>query len=152
MYEQQLVRRGRKKTRIIKTGIAFPYNILMELDEVIRRLGIPNRSKAVVEATMRYIADNTWVYEDGIVVGALSIIYDDSKKNIQAKLLEIKNMYSHNINATINLSIDDDKLIDVWIVKGPVKIIKRLIESIERINGVYTLRSMIIHKSPGNRE
>ncbi len=135
---------------MIKTGIAFPYNVLMELDEVIRKLGVPNRSKAVVEATMRYIADNVWVYEDGIVVGALSIIYDDSKKNIQAKLLEIKNTYSHNINAAINLSIDDDKLIDVWIVKGPVKIVKRLIESIERINGVYTLRAMIIHKPPTN--
>ena len=151
MYEQQLVRR-RKKPKMIKTGIAFPYNVLMELDEVIRKLGIPNRSKAVVEATMRYIADNVWVYEDGIVVGALSIIYDDSKKNIQTKLLEIKNMYSHNINAAINLSIDEDKSIDVWIVKGPVKIIKRLIESIERINGVYTLRSMIIHKPPTNSE
>ena len=137
---------------MIKTGIAFPYNVLMELDEVIRKLGVPNRSKAVVEATMRYIADNVWVYEDGIVVGALSIIYDDSKKNIQTKLLEIKNTYSHNINAAINLSIDDDKSIDVWIVKGPVKIIKRLIESIERINGVYTLRSMIIHKLPTNSE
>ncbi len=131
---------------MVKTGIAFPYNVLSELDEVIRRLGVPNRSKAVVEATMRYIADNIWIYEDGIVVGALSIIYDSSKKNIQAKLLEIKNMYSHNINAIINLSIDDDKSIDVWIVKGSIRVIKRLIESIERINGVYTLRTIVIHK------
>ncbi len=135
---------------MIKTGIAFPYNVLMELDEVIRKLGIPNRSKAVVEATMKYIADNVWVYEDGMVVGALSIIYDDSRKNIQEKLLEIKNMYSHSINAAINLSLDDDKSIDVWIVKGPVKIVKRLIESLERINGVYTLRSMITHKPSKN--
>ncbi len=144
------MRKRRKKTKMIKTGIAFPYNVLMELDEVIRKLGIPNRSKAVVEATMKYIADNVWVYEDGMVVGALSIIYDDSRKNIQEKLLEIKNMYSHSINAAINLSLDDDKSIDVWIVKGPVKIVKRLIESLERINGVYTLRSMITHKPSKN--
>ncbi len=144
------MRKRRKRTKMIKTGIAFPYNVLMELDEVIRKLGIPNRSKAVVEATMKYIADNVWVYEDGMVVGALSIIYDDSRKNIQEKLLEIKNMYSHSINAAINLSLDDDKSIDVWIVKGPVKIVKRLIESLERINGVYTLRSMITHKPSKN--
>ncbi len=146
MYEQVATRKRKKRNRIIKAGIAFPYNVLLELDEVVRRLGVPNRSKAVVEATMKYIAENMWVYEDGIVAGALSIIYDDTNKNIQTKLLEIRNMYSYNISAVVSLALDSSRSIDVWVVKGPVRIVKRLIESIERINGIYVLRTIVMHK------
>ena len=142
---QQVITR-KKKNRIVKAGIAFPREVLVELDKVVRELGIPNRSKAVVEATMRYIADNLWVYNKGLVAGALSIIYDDTNRNTQTKLLEIRNMYSYNINAAINLPLDDNKSIEVWIVKGSTETIKRLIESVEKIGGVYMLRAMIVYE------
>ncbi len=129
--------------RIVKTGIAFPRDILMKFDDVARRMGIPNRSKAVVEAAMKFISDNMWVYSSGIVVGALNIMYKDSDKSIQMKLLEIRNRFPYNINAMVKIALDDDRLMDIWLVRGDVKSIKRLIESIERLNGVYILRSIV---------
>lgn len=128
----------------MKTGIAFPYDILLKFDDIARRMGIPNRSKAVVEAAMKFISDNIWVYGNGFIVGALSIVHRDSDKSIQMKMLEIRNKFSYSINATVKIALDNDKLMDIWLVRGDVRTIKKLIESLERLNGVHVLRSILM--------
>ncbi len=144
-----LVMRGviRRREKIVKAGIAFPRDVLMKLDEITRRLGIPNRSKAVVEAIMGYISEKAWVYENSMVVGALCVIYDDTKLATPSKLLDVRNMFSHTVNMILHLPLDNKKSMDIWIVEGSVAIVRKLVEALERVKGVYMVRTIISKKS-----
>jgi len=65
-------------TKIIRVGVTFPPDLLRNFDEMIRKIGYENRSKAVQDAVKMFVSERKWLQEEkGIQAGVLMMLYDN---------------------------------------------------------------------------
>ncbi|MEM2250025.1 MAG: hypothetical protein QXP16_04935, partial [Candidatus Bathyarchaeia archaeon] len=54
-----------KKTgKIVRVSVTFPPDLLKDFDEVTRKMGYENRSKAVQDAVRLFISERRWLHEE----------------------------------------------------------------------------------------
>ncbi|MGC9345919.1 MAG: CopG family ribbon-helix-helix protein, partial [Candidatus Bathyarchaeales archaeon] len=61
--------------RIIRVGVTFPPDLLKDFDEIIRKMGYENRSKAVQDAVRMFVSEKKWLQEEkGMHAGVLMML------------------------------------------------------------------------------
>ena len=50
--------------KITRVSVTFPPELLKDFDEVIKRMGYENRSKAVQDAVRMFISERKWLQEE----------------------------------------------------------------------------------------
>lgn len=124
-------------SKVVKTGIAFRKDILSKLERYMRAVGLKNRSKIVSEALELYLAERSLSINMGEVGGAILIYYNH--KAVE-DLTELQHKYINLIVSSTHMHIDQDNCIEVILVKGNVKNVKKLVIELENIREMKALR------------
>jgi len=127
---------------IKRTGISLPEEVLDQIDRLISKLNIPSRSRAISEAIMRYVTDWSWLLEEEEknVMGALTILYDHTARDIMGRLTKIQHHYLDEIVTSVHVHVTHDTCLEVIIVKGAISRIRALVNEFEKISGIKCVR------------
>jgi len=124
----------------VKTGISFRKDILDDLENYMKSLGIKSRSKIVNEAVGMYLADRAVLMGKGIVGGAVLIYYDHEVREIRENLTHVQHDFMDVIISNTHAHIDKRHCIEAILVKGRIERIKELIKALESLHGLKELR------------
>lgn len=127
--------------KIVKTGVSLPSSLLSELDSIVNELNLPSRSYALRRAVMDYISEREWIKgEEGVLAGAISVLYDHTVHEISDKLIEVQHKFLDIIKSTVHVHVDEKRCLEVILVQGKVKRIKELAKFLEAQKGLIFIK------------
>ncbi|MBC7129999.1 nickel-responsive transcriptional regulator NikR [Candidatus Bathyarchaeota archaeon] len=130
---------------IIRISVTFPPDLLEEFDEVIKKMGYENRSKAVQDAVRLFISERKWLQEEeGTQAGVLMLLYDHEVRGVEETLTDVQHHYADIISSTMHIHLTERDCLEAIAVKGEAKDIRRLSDELSSKRGVKLLKTMIV--------
>jgi CopG family nickel-responsive transcriptional regulator len=114
--------------------------LLGEFDETTSDIGY-SRSTAIQVAMRDFLTEHKWsTEEEGVVAGAVTMIYDHHVKGLGNTLTGIQHDFLDVISSTTHVHLDHDNCLEILAVKGDIKRIKELTQSLRVTRGVKQLK------------
>jgi CopG family nickel-responsive transcriptional regulator len=128
--------KGVKMADLSRFGVSIENSMLKKFDIIIRRKKYANRSKAICDLIRNMIVENEWEGGKTESIGTINIVYDHHKKGLSNLLNHIQHDYHDLIVADTHVHLDHDNCLDVIIVKGKTKMIRRIADELISAKGV----------------
>ncbi len=121
--------------QVKRFGVSLEEDILKELDKFVYKHSFPNRSQAI-----RYFVKSSLVLDkvdnNKIVAGAIVIVYDHHKRELNNKLMHVQHDYHDLILSTQHVHLDHDLCLETIAVKGNAKKLRELADMIIGTKGI----------------
>ncbi len=124
---------------VSRFSVSVDPELLDEFDRVISSQG-HNRSTAVQIAMRDFLTEHKWKDEKGVVVGALTMMYDHHTSGLSVSLNELQHDYFDIISSTIHVHMDHDNCLEILAVKGDASRIKDLSNALSVIRGIKQIK------------
>ena len=132
------------KKGVSRISISLPPDLLDEFDKTIKQMGY-DRSKAIQASIRNFLTENKWMHEEkGIVMGALTMIYDHEVKGLEESLTDAEHHYSNIISSSMHIHLDERNCLEIIAVKGKVESIRDLAQKLMSKRGVKQIRLAIV--------
>ncbi len=120
-----------------RVGVSFEPDLLKKFDAFIKKRGYTNRSEAIRDLVRKYmIEEDIKTEENEEIIGTLTILYDHDIGDVSNRLLHLQHHHHSEILYTTHVHIDEHRCLEVIVVKGKVKKVKKLADNIIAIRGV----------------
>lgn len=126
--------------KITRKGIAFEPKELKDFDLLIKKKGYNNRSEALRDLIRKELNEQNIRDPEKIVKASLTMVFDHHKHDLQHELTHKQHDNAKLIRSTIHVHIDEDNCMEVLILDGKVKEIKKFADSMLATKGVMNGR------------
>ncbi|MEO3993848.1 MAG: nickel-responsive transcriptional regulator NikR [Desulfurococcaceae archaeon TW002] len=126
-----------------KFGIYVPDELMRELEDCMKSLGIKNKSLVLREALRLFISEHKWRAGDSIL-GVISVIYDHEVRGVDSELTDIQHDYLNEIISALHIHIDHRNCMLVLALKGNSERVKSLLARIIKLKGVKLVRPVLM--------
>ena len=131
--------------RVERTSFSVSPALLSRFDDVIRRMGYEDRSRALQTAMTNFITEYTWATEKGKAgVGAILFTYSHRPHGLQESLVDVQHQYREVVNSTTHIHLDESRCLEIISVKGQTARIQNLASRLMKTRGVTQLRLSVV--------
>ncbi|MFW6450207.1 MAG: nickel-responsive transcriptional regulator NikR [Nanoarchaeota archaeon] len=120
---------------VVRRGIAFDTEQLKEFDKLIENRGYKNRSEAIRDIIRKELIEEHISSPEKRMMASLTIVFDHHKHDIQHQLTH-KQHETNLIKSTLHIHLNHDDCMEVLILDGKVKDIKKFSDQILATKGV----------------
>jgi CopG family transcriptional regulator, nickel-responsive regulator len=121
---------------VVRFGVSLERETMDELDRYVKVNSFPNRSQAIRNLIEKYAVEQKWQCNNQ-VAGAIVIVYDHHKRNIDQELNEIQHNYHHLILSTQHVHLNHETCLETIVVKGIASELTELADKIITLKGIY---------------
>jgi CopG family nickel-responsive transcriptional regulator len=119
--------------------------LLRRFDDVIRRMGYEDRSRALQIAMTNFITEYTWTVEKGRAgVGAILFTYSHRRHGLQEALVNIQHRFRDVVNSTTHIHLDESRCLEIISVRGQTSRIQELARKLMKTRGVTQLKLSVV--------
>lgn len=119
-----------------RIGIAIDSDLLHRFDNFIARQGYTNRSEAFRDLIRDRLVNVAVQSPNAQVVGTVTLIYDHHSRLLPNKLMDLQHDYHDLIIATTHAHLDHHTCLEVIVVKGESKRVRKLADLLIGAKGV----------------
>jgi CopG family nickel-responsive transcriptional regulator len=119
-----------------RIGVAIDSELLEKFDRLIAARGYTNRSEAFRDLIRDELVEQTWESPDSQVVGTVTLVYDHHVRMLNEKLTDIQHDYHHSILSTLHVHLDHDHCLEVLVVRGKSKEVRKVADVLISTKGV----------------
>src|SRR5271157_5232364 len=119
-----------------RIGVAIDSELLDKFDRLIAARGYTNRSEAFRDLILDELVEQTWESPDSQVVGTVTLVYDHHVRMLNEKLTDIQHDYHHSILSTLHVHLDHDHCLEVLVVRGKSKEVRKVADVLISTKGV----------------
>jgi CopG family transcriptional regulator, nickel-responsive regulator len=116
-------------------GVSLEEDLLESLDKLVKSHHFPNRSQAI-----RYLIKDSLLEDkqdkNAMVAGAIVIVYDHHKRELNNKLMHIQHDYHDLILSSQHVHLEHDLCLETIAVKGKAQMLARLADKIIGTKGI----------------
>jgi CopG family nickel-responsive transcriptional regulator len=116
-------------------GVSLESDLLTELDRLVSKKQFPNRSQAIRYLIKRFSIEDEWE-EDKDVAGAIVLVYDHHKRELQTKSTDIQHNFHDLILSVQHVHLDHHNCLETIAVRGKASKLKSLADKLIAIKGV----------------
>ncbi len=124
---------------VSRFSVSVEPGLLDEFDSVISSQGY-NRSTAIQLAMRDFLTEHKWKSEHGLVVGAVTMIYDHHTSGLTEELNHLQHDYYDIISSTTHVHMDHDNCLEILAVKGDASRIKDLSNALSIARGIKQIK------------
>ena len=121
--------------QVKRFGVSLEKELLTELDRLVNKHKFPNRSQAIRFLIKKYSVEDEWV-ENREVAGAIVLVYDHHKRELQTLSTDIQHDYHHLILSVQHVHLDHSNCLETIAVKGNARELENLANKLIAIRGV----------------
>jgi CopG family nickel-responsive transcriptional regulator len=114
----------------------LPCGLLPQLDGMVREKGYHNRSLAVADMIRDRLVEHRQQIGTGEIAGTITLVYDHHKPHVQATLTDIQHDHHEVIISSTHVHLDHHNCLEVLVVRGQGKVIKRIADELIAAKGV----------------
>ena len=123
---------------LIRFGVSADEDLLQSFDRLSSVRGYGNRSEAIrdlmrdalVQARIETQPDQTEV------MGSLTFVYDHHARQITDRMAELQHASHHLVVSVLHVHLSHDDCMEVIVLRGPVKEVRNLADSLLSLKGV----------------
>jgi CopG family nickel-responsive transcriptional regulator len=131
--------------RVERTSFSVTPSLLSRFDEVIKKMGYEDRSRALQIAMTNFITEYTWTTEKGRAgVGAILFTYSHRPHGLQEALVDIQHQYRDVVNSTTHVHLDESRCLEIISVRGQTDKIQELARKLMKTRGVTQLKLSVV--------
>ncbi len=116
-------------------GVSLEENLLDDLDRLVVRENLPNRSRAIAYLVQKNLVEQKWK-SDEVVAGALVVVYDHSKLEMHKEVNAIQHNYNCLILSGQHIHLDDHNCLEVIAVRGRAGKLINLFNKYKALKGI----------------
>ena len=116
-------------------GVSLEEELLESLDRLVTKHHFPNRSQAIRFLIRKNEVEEQW-NEDLEVAGALVLIYDHHKRDIQRQMTSLQHDYHCLILSSQHIHLDHDMCLETITVRGKANKLIKLSDRLKAIKGI----------------
>jgi CopG family nickel-responsive transcriptional regulator len=120
----------------MRFSVSLDREIMKELDNYVVSNNFPNRSQAIRNLIEKYAVDQKWQC-DNQVAGAIVIVYDHHKRNIDHEINEVQHEHHHLILSTQHVHLNHETCLETIVVKGKASDLTLLADKILTLKGIH---------------
>jgi CopG family transcriptional regulator, nickel-responsive regulator len=128
------------KSGVARFSVSLPAALLNELDAMVERRQFPSRSHAIAEMAREQLLDQSLELGDVSMAGTISFVYDYQKPNLQRRLADIQHKNYLMVVASMHVHLENHQYLEVLLVQGPAKDLRRLTDTLASCKGVKHAR------------
>jgi len=121
---------------LTRFGISIDDRLLRRFDELIAGKGYVNRSEAIRDLIRGALVEAEWAREDAETVGTVTLVYDHHTRDLSDKLTEQQHSHHDAIISALHVHLDAHHCLEVVVVKGKAREVKRLADELIGTKGV----------------
>ena len=121
--------------QLIRFGVSLPEDLIRKFDRLIKRKKYPTRSEAIRDLIRRELVQED-IDSDRVVAGVLSLLYDHHHTAISETLTALQHDHHESIISTTHVHLDHDHCLEVIMLHGRARDIKKFADGIISIKGV----------------
>lgn len=119
-----------------RIGVAIDSDLLDEFDRHIATRGYTNRSEAFRDLIREQLAGSASENPESHVVATVTLIYDHHVRLLSDKLTDMQHDSFHNMLSTLHVHLDHDNCLEVIVMKGQSKDVRRIADALISTKGV----------------
>ena len=123
-------------SELSRIGVAIDSDLLDKFDRHIADRGYATRSEAFRDLIRDELIQQAWQAPNRDVVGTVTLVYDHHVRLLNEKLTDIQHSAYHNIMSTMHVHLDHDNCLEVIIMRGKAKDVRRIADSLIAMKGV----------------
>lgn len=121
---------------LARIGVAIDSLLLRKFDDRIGERGYANRSEAFRDLIREELVQKSWESPDSDVVGTVTLVYDHHVRMLSEKLTNMQHDHHRNILSTMHVHLDHDNCLEVLVVKGKAKNVRKIADALISTKGV----------------
>jgi len=121
---------------VVRFGVSLDKEIMDNLDQFVITNNFPNRSQAIRNLIEKYAVEQKWQC-DNEVAGAIVVVYDHHKRNIDNEINEVQHDYHYLILSTQHVHLNHETCLETIAVKGKASELTALADRIITLKGIH---------------
>lgn len=123
-------------SEISRFGVSINSKLLESFDKLISQKGYTNRSEAIRDLIRENIVENEWKEGNRVTVGAITLVYGHELRELTERLTDLQHQDFNSILSTLHIHLDEHNCLEVLVVKGMSKDIRRIADRLIGTKGV----------------
>lgn len=123
-------------SELSRIGVAIDSDLLERFDRLIAGRGYTNRSEAFRDMIREELIHTASEEPSREVVGTVTLVYDHHVRMLSDKLTGMQHDHFHHILSTLHVHLDHDNCLEVLIVRGQARIVKKIADGLISTKGV----------------
>lgn len=119
-------------------------NLLSLFDKLIAKQGYQNRSEAIRDLIRKCLSEKQLAKPTTQAVAGVFLVYDHHSTKLSQKLVDLQHHHLLQVITSTHVHLDTDNCLEVIILKGKVKEIEKLANSMTCLRGVKLSRMNIM--------
>jgi len=116
-------------------GVSLEEGLLKNLDNFVVKHRFPNRSQAIRFLINQHVVEEKWK-EGEDVAGALVLIYDHHKRDLQKQMTSLQHDYHCLILSSQHVHLDHHNCLETIALKGKAGKLLKLADKLKAIKGI----------------
>lgn len=117
-------------------SVSLPAQLLHDLDAMMREKGYANRSLAVADMIRDALVEHRQKDDEQEIAGTVTLVYDHHKRNLPATLIDLQHEHTDVIISTLHVHLDHDNCLEVLVVRGQARAIRKMADALLAAKGV----------------
>jgi len=119
-----------------RIGVAIDTDLLEKFDRLIAQRKYTNRSEAFRDLIRDELVEKTWESQESDVAGTVTLVYDHHVRLLNEKLTDIQHDHHNVIVSTLHVHLDHDHCLEVLVLRGKSKDVRRVADTLISTKGV----------------
>lgn len=120
---------------LTRFSISLDADLVRRFDAKISADQCPSRSKAVGDLIRASLVEQEWQTDDE-VAGALVLVYDHHKSDVQQRLTQLQHDHGSTIISTQHIHLDQDNCLEIIAVRGHPRQLSQLLMRMKAVKGI----------------
>lgn len=129
-----------RRSRLARFSVSLPSELLDELDALVVRRQLPNRSHAIAAMAREQLTEHARELGTKSMAGTISLVYDYRKRNLQRKLADIQHANYLMVVTSMQVHLEHHHYLEVLLVQGPPPALRSLADTLAACKGVKHAR------------
>jgi CopG family transcriptional regulator, nickel-responsive regulator len=128
--------RNTKAEPVTRFSVSLPSALARELGRMSREKGYDNRSLAIADMIRAHLVEHRQQQGTGEIAGSITLVYDHHRHHLQDLLTDLQHDHYQVIISTLHAHLDHDHCLEVLLVRGDAREIKKLADELIAAKGV----------------
>ncbi|KUO42725.1 MAG: nickel-responsive regulator [Hadesarchaea archaeon YNP_N21] len=127
--------------KLTRMSLTLPQSLFEELNYVVKKQAYSSRSEAVRDAIRDFLTSYKWRSElKGERIGIITLLYKHTFRGLTDSLVDIQHHYRQILTAVQHIHLDEENCLEILIVRGQGKAIKKLTDALGALRGVEQVK------------
>ena len=121
---------------LTRFGVSIDSQLIKKFDALVGRKGYATRSEAIRDMIRDSLVEQEWESEDRETVGTITIVYNHHTRELEHALTDMQHKSFHQIVSTLHVHLDAHNCLEVLVVKGMSREIRKIADRLIGTRGV----------------